>query len=212
MGADHSFFDWFRAGGWVMWPLLVFSLLTWGVIFERILRVRKLQTLSRSFHLEILNALLRADWPAVHALCKANPELPQAGLIQFAIARRDSKEPKLRAQWKEAVERKRLWVNQDLRKGLWLLGTIATASPFVGLFGTVLGILKSFREMAVTGKGGFTVVASGISESLVATAGGILVAIIASMAFNALTTRIQVMILQVRLEIEEVLEHMELGA
>jgi biopolymer transport protein ExbB len=93
-----------------------------------------------------------------------------------------------------------------LKRGLWILGTVASASPFIGLFGTVIGILESFQEMAQSGKGGFTVVAAGISGALVATAAGIVVAVIAVMAFNALQTHYQGLVLSVRLQIEEIAE------
>jgi biopolymer transport protein ExbB/TolQ len=72
---------------------------------------------------------------------------------------------------------------------LWVLGTIGSLAPFIGLFGTVWGILRSFHDMATQGSGGFAVVASGISEALVATAAGLLVAIIALAFFNWLQVR-----------------------
>ena len=67
-----------------------------------------------------------------------------------------------------------------------MLGTIGSLAPFIGLFGTVWGILKSFHDMSVQGSGGFAVVAGGISEALVATAVGLLVAILALAAYNYL--------------------------
>jgi biopolymer transport protein ExbB len=78
---------------------------------------------------------------------------------------------------------------QRLKERLWILGTIGSMSPFIGLFGTVVGIIKSFRQMAITGSGGFTVVAAGISEALVATAAGLIVAVMAIVAYNYLTVR-----------------------
>ncbi len=62
-------------------------------------------------------------------------------------------------------------------------------APFIGLFGTVVGIIKSFHQMAVTGSGGFTVVAAGISEALIATAAGLVVAVLAIVAYNYLMVR-----------------------
>src|SRR5690606_26477531 len=66
------------------------------------------------------------------------------------------------------------------KSGLWILGTLGNAAPFIGLLGTVIGIIKSFRDMAIEGSGGFAVVAAGISEALIATAAGLVVAITAS--------------------------------
>ena len=79
---------------------------------------------------------------------------------------------------------------QKLKKHLWILGTVASSAPFIGLLGTVVGIIKSFESMAIAGTGGFAVVAAGISEALVATALGLAVAIIAVIFYNYFQTRI----------------------
>ena len=82
---------------------------------------------------------------------------------------------------------------QELKRGLNTLATIATSSPFIGLFGTIFGIMNAFRGMAVTGSGGIGAVAGGIAEALVTTAFGILVAIIALWCYNFLNARIEVL-------------------
>jgi len=81
---------------------------------------------------------------------------------------------------------------QELKKGLSVLATIATSAPFIGLFGTIAGIINAFRSMALTGSGGIGTVAQGIAEALVTTAFGIGVAIIALWCYNSLNTRIEV--------------------
>jgi biopolymer transport protein ExbB/TolQ len=81
---------------------------------------------------------------------------------------------------------------QELRRGLSWLATIATSSPFIGLFGTIFGIMNAFRGMARTGSGGIGAVASGIAEALITTAVGILVAIIALWIYNYLNSRIDI--------------------
>lgn len=82
---------------------------------------------------------------------------------------------------------------QELKRGLNTLATIATSSPFIGLFGTIFGIMNAFRGMAVTGSGGIGAVAGGIAEALVTTAFGIGVAIIALWCYNLLNARIEVL-------------------
>ena len=77
-----------------------------------------------------------------------------------------------------------------LESRLSFLATVGSAAPFVGLFGTVVGIIRAFQDMAEHGAGGFEVVASGISEALVATAAGLAVAIISLFFFNYLQTRV----------------------
>jgi biopolymer transport protein ExbB len=87
-----------------------------------------------------------------------------------------------------------------------VLGTIGATAPFIGLFGTVVGIMQAFHQMASTGQGGFSVVAAGISEALVTTAGGIAVAIEAVVLFNFLNTHVGRLTLEFRLLAEEYLE------
>jgi biopolymer transport protein ExbB/TolQ len=82
--------------------------------------------------------------------------------------------------------------NQDLKRGLSVLATIATSAPFIGLFGTISGIINAFRSMSLTGSGGIGAVAGGISEALVTTAFGIGVAIIALWCYALLNTKIEI--------------------
>ena len=82
--------------------------------------------------------------------------------------------------------------SQELKRGLSTLATIATSAPFIGLFGTISGIINAFRGMALTGSGGIGAVAGGIAEALVTTAFGIGVAIIALWCYNILNTKIEV--------------------
>lgn len=71
-----------------------------------------------------------------------------------------------------------------LSKRLWIFGTLSFICPLIGLLGTVLGVMRSFRDLAISGSGGPTIVAAGISEALIATAGGIAVAITAAIIYN----------------------------
>lgn len=89
-------------------------------------------------------------------------------------------------------ERAKTLFNQELRRGLSVLATIATSSPFIGLFGTIFGIINAFRGMQLTGSGGIGAVAGGISEALVTTAVGIGVAVLALWVFNTLNSRIEI--------------------
>lgn len=89
-------------------------------------------------------------------------------------------------------ERAKSLFNQELRRGLPILATIATSAPFIGLFGTIFGIINAFRGMQLTGSGGIGAVAGGISEALVTTAVGIGVAVLALWVFNILNSKIEV--------------------
>lgn len=198
--------DLIRQGGWTMLPLLICSVIAWIVIFERTMRFRKLNVSLKEFHLEAMNLLLRNDLSQVKELCRKNESLPTAELLQTAIERRYASDPKMQKNWVEALERKRQLVNQDVKRNLWVLGTIGSASPFIGLAGTVIGILHAFGQMAKEGAGGFAVVAAGISEALIATAAGIVVAVVAVMAYNIFQTRAAKFILLIKIQAEEFAE------
>ena len=90
-----------------------------------------------------------------------------------------------------AIEREALMTTADMRKGLSGLATIGTTAPFIGLFGTVIGIINAFRGMAMTGSGGIAAVSTGIAEALVTTALGLFVAIPAVWLFNIFTNKIE---------------------
>ena len=116
-----------------------------------------------------------------------------AGIQEFM----EGKEAKLSLEQQvetatRGCERAATMFEQDLKRGLSVLATIATSAPFIGLFGTISGIINAFRGMALTGSGGIGAVAGGISEALVTTAFGIGVAVIALWCFNTLNPRIEV--------------------
>ena len=90
-----------------------------------------------------------------------------------------------------ALERAESIVHAKLKRGLSVLATIGSTAPFVGLFGTVVGILNAFRSIATAKSSGIGQVAGGISEALVTTAFGLLVAIPAVMTFNYFTGRVE---------------------
>ena len=90
-----------------------------------------------------------------------------------------------------AVERSTLLTTSDFKKGIGSLATIATITPFIGLFGTVIGIINAFHGMALTGSGGIGAVSAGIAEALVATAIGLGVAIPAAWMFNYFTDQLE---------------------
>ena len=92
------------------------------------------------------------------------------------------------------MEAERIRVNLQLGKGLNFLGTLGANAPFIGLFGTVLGIIHAFKDLALTEGGGGPAVMAGIAEALVATAVGLLVAIPAVVMYNYFHGRLHVVL------------------
>jgi biopolymer transport protein ExbB len=92
---------------------------------------------------------------------------------------------------RRAIEREAMMATAEMRRGLSGLATISTTAPFVGLFGTVVGIITAFRGMAISGSGGLGAVSAGIAEALAATALGLGVAIPAVWLYNHFSARIE---------------------
>src|SRR5437588_12225822 len=150
----------------------------------RALFLRGFAAKARELHEQIVRALLRGDAAiAVHECDRSH--VATAALYRAAFDR--AQRPDRIA---DAVDRSRREVIQALRAPLWVLGTLGAVMPFVGLFGTVVGILGSFRQIGATGQSGFAVVAPAISEALITTAGGIAVAVEAVILFNIFQARI----------------------
>jgi biopolymer transport protein ExbB/TolQ len=94
------------------------------------------------------------------------------------------------------MDRESILVSTELKKGISSLATIGTTAPFIGLFGTVYGIIHAFQSMATTGSGGLASVSGGISEALITTAFGLFVAIPAVWIFNVFTGRVDYFVLE----------------
>jgi biopolymer transport protein ExbB/TolQ len=106
-----------------------------------------------------------------------------------------------------ALERTRAQTTTELSRGVGSLATIATTSPFIGLFGTVVGIVHAFQEIAANaGAGGMTTVSQGIAEALLTTALGLVVAVPAAWMFNYLSQRIQGLSLEMETSSSELID------
>jgi biopolymer transport protein ExbB len=97
---------------------------------------------------------------------------------------------------RRAMDRESIMVATELKKGVSSLATIGTTAPFIGLFGTVYGIIHAFQSMAATGSGGLGSVSAGIAEALITTAFGLFVAIPAVWIFNIFTGRVDYFVLE----------------
>jgi len=114
--------------------------------------------------------------------------------------------PELRRQIRYASESRRHLV-EDLKRGLGGLATIGSVAPFVGLFGTTIGIINAFQGMRIKNVVGIEAVAGGIAEALVTTAFGLFVAVPAVMAFNAFSNRIETLTVEMDNSASELLDY-----
>jgi biopolymer transport protein ExbB/biopolymer transport protein TolQ len=115
-----------------------------------------------------------------------------AGILEYDGVRQSGRDPMGSVELVQSVLRDSMSETLiNLKWGLGFLATIGSTAPFIGLFGTVVGIINAFRSIAASGSGGMSVVSGGIAEALVSTALGIFVAIPAVVAFNHFTGKIE---------------------
>jgi biopolymer transport protein ExbB/TolQ len=186
---------------WVILSLLLaWSLAGLTVICERMYSLWNILPKSETFKNRVVDALEHGDLGKATALCEMFP-VPLAEVFERGL----QVYQKTPAKTTEAVTSQRAAAVLSLKRYLWALGTVGSSAPFVGLFGTVVGILKAFQSMSVAGTGGFKVVSQGIAAALVATAAGLLVAIYAVIAYNYFVARINGIAMQYKLYCEEML-------
>ncbi len=172
--------DWILAGGLTMATLIIMSILSIGVVLERLSFFKKIRNATLDLRNTIDKALLANDHHSALAGCESS-ESPLAAMILAEVASgRD-------AESEDAQRVMALTMRGELarlKQYLPILATVASIAPFVGLFGTCKGIISAFSDISTQGMGGPSVIAAGISEALVTTATGLLVAIPALMFYN----------------------------
>jgi biopolymer transport protein ExbB len=177
------------AGGITTYPLVIGSVIALAVVIDRLLALRGTErAIARAG--AALAELLARGTAAEAELARAAGGPGAAATVLLAVARATA-----RAATPEEIGRlvdaRVFEALETLRERLWVLATIGSIAPFVGLFGTVVGIMKSFHFIGETGAGGFAVVASGISEALVATARGLGGAVVAVAFYNYFEARLE---------------------
>jgi biopolymer transport protein ExbB len=177
--------------------LAILSIYSLAVAVERLIVYAKAKKQSLQFAKLVTEHLKQDRAPAAIDAAKKFPashlaRVVSAGLLsyQFEKDRLKDGEDVIDAA-NRAIERATLLTSAELRRGVGSLATIATTAPFIGLFGTVVGIINAFRGMAATGSGGIGAVSAGIAEALVTTAIGLFVAIPAAWMFNIFTNRLE---------------------
>ncbi|HZF09309.1 MAG TPA: MotA/TolQ/ExbB proton channel family protein [Thermoanaerobaculia bacterium] len=177
--------------------LAILSIYSLAVSVERLIVYAKAKKQSLQFAKIVTEHLKQDRGPAAIDAAKKFPashlaRVVSAGLLsyQFEKDRLKDGEDVIDAA-NRAIERATLLTSAEFRRGVGSLATIATTAPFIGLFGTVVGIINAFRGMAATGSGGIGSVSAGIAEALVTTAIGLFVAIPAAWMFNIFTNRLE---------------------
>lgn len=169
-----------------MWALLLLSVVAVAIVIERLMFFASQNSDTKGL-LRALGARIAADdLPGAIKVCQQQKGmLPR--ILEFGLRRGE----KNRADISDALSIALMEHLNSLERNLAVIGTIAVIAPFVGLFGTVLGIIRAFQDIALKGNSTPAVVAAGVSEALVTTAAGLFVAVIAVIFFNYFKSRIK---------------------
>ncbi len=183
-----SILEMIHQGALATYPLIVFSVVTVSIIFERLWALRNVVTDTLKLSGGLTPSLEKGQVSEALQTARAQVATPAGRIFTDVLSRHATDSLEYLAA---LTEEKRFEEIEALKGPLWVLGTVGASAPFIGLFGTVVGIIKAFHNMAVMGSGGFSVVAAGISEALIATGLGLAVAIIAVIFYNYFQTRVE---------------------
>jgi len=184
--------------------LLVFSAISWGVILYKFMQFRRASRQTVTF-LDVFRK--SSKFSEVQAVCRSLPHSPLVGLFQSGYAELNTQlrgsnpesknpvAPRPTLKSLDAVDRSLLRATTvemtKLERRLSFLATTASITPFIGLFGTVWGIMDSFQRIGLAGSSSLAVVAPGIAHALIATAAGLFAAIPAVYFYNHFTNRVK---------------------
>jgi biopolymer transport protein ExbB len=198
----ESLLDVMSHGGGAMWLIVAFSVIAVGVAVERGIAQYQFISRARALADTVVRCLGRGAQSEARSACERSKS-PLADVFLVGFERLGRVRPELVAS---AVHRERQRVNQDLRTRLWALGTIGALAPFVGLAGTVIGIMSAMSGWEGQDEVKFSMVSGPISEALIATAAGIIVAIEAVIFFNFFSQRSNRIATEMKLLTDEFLE------
>jgi biopolymer transport protein ExbB/TolQ len=199
---DLSIWELMSHGGGAMWVVVAFSVIALAVGIERAIAQWKFVTRARTLGDTVTRCLARGAVEESRSACERSPS-PIADVFLVGYERMGRGKPE---HVVTAVHRERLRVNQALRTRLWMLGTIGATAPFIGLFGTVIGIISGLGGFQKGQQVSFSDVAGPVSMALVVTAAGILVAVEAVVLFNFFSQRASRVATEMKLLTDEFLE------
>jgi len=180
----------------VVFILFILSAWSLGVMIDRALMYSAARKQSRVFVQQVAGALREGKLDEAISIAERNKKshiakVVATGLSEFQSASSQVSEAEVVEAAKRGLDRSIAIVHADMKRGLSGLATIGSTAPFVGLFGTVVGIINAFKGIEAQKATGLSAVAGGISEALVTTALGLLVAVPAVWAFNYFTNKVE---------------------
>jgi len=178
--------DWILAGGFTMATLILLSVISIGVVLERLSFFKQVRRATQSLRTAIQQSFEKKEFDGALEHCRKSGSPLAAMILAEAASGLDAES----ADSERAMMLTMRGEMARLKQYLPILATVASIAPFVGLFGTCKGIIGAFSDISTQGMSGPSVIAAGISEALVSTATGLLVAIPALMFYNYFTKAI----------------------
>ena len=196
----------FEKGGPVMWPLLALSILGVTVAIWRWWALRQVTRSVPGFMKELKVRLVEGDVAGAIEVCERFPS-PVSAIVKAGLLRYGRPKDEI----ERALEDASAHELAVLERGLPILATIAMIAPLLGFLGTVTGMINSFEALASVGLNNPAAVAKGISEALITTAAGLIIAIPIQMAYNYFVTRVNLLVRTMESAATVVLEAMSDG-
>jgi biopolymer transport protein ExbB len=197
---NMTFMELMNKGGWVMWIMFFASILIFTFLLERIWAFSKVGGASTGLIERVKQYVRQGQIKEAIALCTQNNKNFTFHVLEVALHAAGFP----REEMESIFAMYRMKMAALLNKRLAIFGTFAFIGPLLGLFGTVMGVIRAFSDLALSGSGGPTIVAAGIAESLIATAAGIFVAVSASLMYNFFTSLMRARMQQYDLLTQEV--------
>lgn len=187
MFAGKTIWEIIQIGGFTMYILLFCSFLSVTILLERIIYYRRRSRTKRSeFMTRIKRALKSGSIEKAMEICN-HSHAPFSNVIYSGLVLHDRHGKEISS----AMEREITVETTKLERLTSIVGTIGNTAVYIGLFGTVLGIIRAFHDIAAAGAGGMSIVIGGVAEALVCTAMGLFVAVPAVIAFNYFMKRVE---------------------
>lgn len=192
--------------------LLIMATMIVAVYVERHVALVRAKAETKKFLRAVVSLLASSSYDEAVGVAEGHKSSPFARLMAPVLRKLSATEEKSLSRVEVArreSERQKEVVGEDLRRGMNILASVGSVAPFVGLLGTVVGIITAFQGIASTGSGGLGAVSAGIAEALVETALGLMVAIPAVLFFNQLNTKINAVETELARRTGELLDELE---
>jgi len=185
-------FEFISRGGFMMWPLLIAALISFSVILERLYSFHRRFMTPRSEVDQVFQLVKSKELSKADSSCKRHAT-PVTAVLSAGIEHFDNPVAEMELAMKNRAEE---WV-PVLEKRIEIIDTVITAAPLMGLLGTITGMMASFRVLSEKGVNEPNAITGGVAEALIATATGLVIALICLVAYNYLSARVKEFIYEI---------------